>query len=135
MSPRRPAGRRRGQLVDAVAQPGVHDERELLAAARLADLFEVHPVPVRLNDLPWLQPPTSGPADAARRQLVGQHAPAVRLGEPVADGGDAVRQRAGLEPEGRAVGEDAARLGTGRRAAQRVVEESSVPQPVEERAA
>jgi hypothetical protein len=32
----------RGEFEGGVAQPGVHDERELLTGARLADLVEAH---------------------------------------------------------------------------------------------
>src|SRR5215470_6613543 len=69
-----------GELEGGVAEPCIHDERELLATAEFADLLETHrsvpryedPVPDEVADV--------GAVDAVRGEAVREHATAVRLG-------------------------------------------------------
>jgi hypothetical protein len=122
-----------GQLEGGITQTGIHDEGELLAAAWRADVGQADPPAAPLEPALALQAPDVRAADAAGDQLGGQHAAAVGLGEAVADRGDAVRQRAGLQPEGGAVGEDGVGLRDRLLAQrQRVVEQRQVPDAVED---
>lgn len=74
--------------MDAVAQPGVHDEGEPLAGASLAHLVEGDAVELAEP----LDPPDVRPGDAVRRQSLRQHPAGVRLHEAVAVRLDGVRE-------------------------------------------
>ena len=77
-----------GERVDAVAQPGVHDEREPLPRPSLADLVQRDPTVTDVQPTVALQAERRPDRHADRGQSLGQHPPAVRLDQPVAVGVD-----------------------------------------------
>src|SRR5215467_12543071 len=68
-----------GEGERAIAQPGIHDDREPLARSWLADLLKVHQ-PVTGDQVPLaLQPPDGRAGDAQGGELAGQHPPPIGL--------------------------------------------------------
>ena len=82
-----------GERVHAVAQPGVHDEREPLSAPLSLTLVEADAAERALA----LDPSDVRALDAVRGEPLGQHAAAVGLDEAVAVRLDGVREPAGLQ--------------------------------------
>jgi hypothetical protein len=121
-----------GQLERGVAEPGVHDEGETLPAPGLADLLERDSFCAGDESALALQSADVGTGDAADGEFTGEHAPAVRLGQPVADGGHEVGQRAGLQAEGGAIGYRAIAAHRPLAQRERVMEQRRVPQAREE---
>ena len=90
-----------GEGERAIAQPGIHDEREPLAPPRLAHLLMLTTLATHGQTSLALQQADVGAGDAQGGELARQHPPPVGLGQPVADSPHAVRQRLGLHPERR----------------------------------
>jgi hypothetical protein len=121
-----------GQRERGVAQPGVHDEREPLAAPRLADLLQGHRPATGGQTALALQPPGVRAGDTGGGQAGRDHPPAIRLHQPVADGGDAVRQRARFQPERGRAEHRAGHLHRPFPQVQHVAEQRGPPEPGED---
>jgi hypothetical protein len=81
----------RGEVVDALAQAGVHHEREDLTRPRGADLVEADDASVGPGDPALaLQLADLRPAHARLGELLREHPTSVRLGDAVAVGVHAV---------------------------------------------
>jgi hypothetical protein len=74
-----------GEVVDGGAEAGVHHEREPLAGAWLAHLLQAHGAPSDLDPALVLQTADVGAGDPRRGEAVGEHAPPVRLLQPVTE--------------------------------------------------
>jgi hypothetical protein len=89
-----------GQRERAVAEPGVHDEREPLPGPGLAHLVQADSPARHVQATVAGQPSHVRPADAEGGQPVRPHPAPVRLGQLVAHGRHPVRQRPGQQPPG-----------------------------------
>ena len=123
----RPVRQREGR----VTQPGVHDEGEALSRPRLAHLLGRHHPAAGLQTALALQAPDVGTGDAQGGEPVREHPPSVRLGQPVADGRRAVRQRPRLQPERRRADDRALPPDPPFAQVQHVPEQRRVAQPAE----
>jgi hypothetical protein len=86
------------QCEGAVAEPGVHDEREPLPGPGLAHLVQADSPARHVQAAVAGQPSHVRPADAEGGQPVRPHPAAVRLGQLVAHGRHPVRQWPGQQP-------------------------------------
>jgi hypothetical protein len=120
------------QLERGVAEPGVHDERETLAAPGFADLIKRDQLAAGRKPARALQPADVGTGDASGGQFAGKHAPPVRLDQPVAEGRHRVRQRPRLQPEGGDFGYHATAAHGPFSQRERVMEQGRVPQARED---
>ena len=79
-----------GERKRCLAEPGVHDEREPLPAPWLAHLGQPHPPAADVEPALPGEFADVRPADPERGEAYREHAAAVRLGQLVAEGRDAV---------------------------------------------
>src|SRR5205823_10343961 len=116
---------------DGGTEPGVHDEREALPAAYLADLLDGDGTPVDVQYPVALQPADRRPGDAVPGQQIRQHPAAVRLDQPVPERVDRMHQPRRFQRGGTDGGDLAVRVDRPLVQLRRLVERARVAQPVE----